>query len=123
MISVNLKRRQLDPTQRAYVAVKIEPMFAEEAKRRMGQAGVPDRDETRGVTNSSHLSNTGRSRDLAAAVVGVGGNIVSLAKAIKRESPETFERVKSGEITVNEARRELRLARVAAQAARLMGQS
>ena len=37
VISVNIKRRQLDASQRACVAVEIEPMFAVEAKKRQGQ--------------------------------------------------------------------------------------
>lgn len=100
VISANLKRRQLDPSQRACVAVEIEPMFADEARvrQRGGQGGVLL------VANSSQA----KSRDQAAAVVGVGGNIVSLAKAIKRDNPEVFERVKAGELTINAARQETR---------------
>ena len=41
VISVNIKRRQLDTSQRACVAVEIEPMFAVEAKNRMLE-GVKD---------------------------------------------------------------------------------
>ena len=48
VISANIKRRQLDASQRACVAVEIEPMFAVEAKKRMdvgrpkkGEANLP----------------------------------------------------------------------------------
>lgn len=101
IISQNLRRRHLDTSQRAALAVEIEPHFAKEAKKRM-LAGVrpdPKADLPQGAE--------GQSRAAAAAVVGVSGRIVSDAKAIKAEAPEVFERVISGEITVNKAKREV----------------
>jgi len=51
-------------------------------------------------------------RSQAAAVVGVSGKLLSDAKAIKRESPEMFARVKAGEMTVTHARRDIQRAAV-----------
>jgi len=46
-----------------------------------------------------------KSRDLAAAIAGSNPHYVSDAKRLKKESPETFEKLKAGEITLPEAKR------------------
>jgi hypothetical protein len=40
--------------------------------------------------------NHGKARDQAADVVGVSGAMVTRAKAIERDDPEAFERIKAG---------------------------
>lgn len=102
VISANLRRRQLDPSQRAAVAVEIEPMFAAEAKKRM-DVGRPKE----GVANLRQV-NQGKASEQAAAVVSVSPRMVQEAKAIKKNNPEAFERIKSGEVTVHEAKKEIR---------------
>lgn len=102
VISANLRRRQLDPSQRAAVAVEIEPMFAKEAKARM-DVGRPKE----GVANLRQV-NQGKASEQAAAVVSVSPRMVQEAKAIKKNNPEAFERIKSGEVTVHEAKKEIR---------------
>lgn len=49
----------------------------------------------------------------ASDVMGVSGRMVAYVKAIKKESPEMFERICRGEISTNAARRELKAAREA----------
>ena len=100
VISVNIKRRQLDASQRACVAVEIEPMFAVEAKKRQGQ-------RTDIVANLPQC-NQAKARDQAAEVVSVSPRMVQYAKEIKTKNPEAFERVKSGEVTVNEVHQEIK---------------
>jgi 16S rRNA G966 N2-methylase RsmD len=102
VISANLRRRQLDPSQRAAVAVEIEPMFAAEAKKRM-DVGRPKE----GVANLRQV-NQGKASEQAAAVVSVSPRMVQEAKAIKKNNPEAFERIKSGTVTVHEAKKEIR---------------
>ena len=102
VISANLRRRQLDPSQRAAVAVEIEPMFAKEAKARM-DVGRPKE----GVAFLRQV-NKGRASEQAAAVVSVSPRMVQEAKAIKKSNPEAFERIKSGAVTVHEAKKEIR---------------
>ena len=103
VISANLRRRQLDPSQRAAVAVEIEPMFAAEAKERKDKGRPKDH-----PVNLPEDKNKGDARDKAASVVGVSGKMVSDAKAIKKNNPEAFERIKSGAVTVHEAKKEIR---------------
>ena len=100
VISVNIKRRQLDASQRACVAVEIEPMFAVEAKKRQGQ-------RTDIVANLPQC-NQAKARDQAAEVVSVSPRMVQYAKEIKAKNPEAFERVKLGEVTVNEVQQEIK---------------
>ena len=105
VISANIKRRQLDASQRACVAVELEPMFAVEAEKKLHLAkgrGV------KGKVNSPYLKPAPQARDLAADVVGVGNQLVTRAKAIKAADPEAFERIKLGSVTVNEVQQEMK---------------
>jgi DNA methylase len=103
VISANLRRRQLDPSQRAAVAVEIEPMFAAEAKARQHKGRPKEL-----VESLPQVKREPPARDQAASVVGVSGKMVSDAKAIKKNNPEAFERIKSGAVTVHEAKKEIR---------------
>jgi DNA modification methylase len=106
VVSWNLKRRHLSPTQKATLGVEIEPLYAAEAEKRLHLA------KGRGVKGEELFpqvkSRDPQSRDQAAAMVGVSGKSVSDAKAIKEKSPELFEKMKTGETTINEAKKELR---------------
>lgn len=106
VISANLRRRQLDPSQRAAVAVEIEPMFAAEAKVR--KLETLKKGDTPVKESLPYRETQGQARDQAASVVGVSGKMVSDAKAIKKNNPEAFERIKSGAVTVHEAKKEIR---------------
>jgi site-specific DNA-methyltransferase (adenine-specific) len=105
IIGANLARRHLDKGQKIALALEIEPHFAEEARKRMAQApGQP-----RGVKASAvEIVPQQKSRDQAAAAVGVSGKLVSMAKAIKEADPERFERVKQGTLSVAKARKEVK---------------
>ena len=46
-----------------------------------------------------------KNRDRAAKIVGVGSRYVSDAETIKKESPDIFDQVKSGEKTLSQAKR------------------
>lgn len=106
VISANLRRRQLDPSQRAAVAVEIEPMFAKEAKERKVLNGGDRKSEVANLRPP--VKNQGKASEQAAAVVSVSPRMVQEAKAIKKSNPEAFERIKSGAVTVHEAKKEIR---------------
>jgi N6-adenosine-specific RNA methylase IME4 len=99
VVSANIKRRQLDPSQRACVAVELEPMFAVEAKKRQGQ-------RTDIVANLRQCN--AKASDQAAEVVSVSPRMVQYAKEIRTKNPLAFDLVKLGEVTVNEAKREIK---------------
>lgn len=103
VISLNMHRRHLTASQKAAVGVEFLPYLEAEAKvRQMGTlkqnadtvpAKLPERDK-------------GDARDKAAELVSVSPRYVSDAKRIKNESPENFEKIKSGEKTIAEVNRE-----------------
>ena len=109
VISVNIKRRQLDASQRACVAVEIMPMLAVEAEKRLHLA------KGRGVKGEANLPQVKRApqaRDQAADVVSISPRMVQYAKEIKAKNPEAFERMKAGSVTVNAVRQETRAVEV-----------
>ena len=103
VVSLNLHRRHLTSSQRAAVALDILPMLEDEARERM----------TSGVNQYSPVeiipppSEQGKARDQAASIVGTNGRYVSDAKVIKEKSPDLFEQVKAGEMTIPQAKREI----------------
>lgn len=99
VLSLNLHRRHLDQSQKATVAVEVEPFLAKEAKNRQGTRT----DLKQHCGNISTKLEVGKSRDKAGEIIGVSGRYVQDAKKIKKESPELFEEVKSGKKTIKEA--------------------
>ena len=104
VVSLNLKRRHLNASQRAACALDIKPMLEEEAnayklsKLKHGNILpvvelIPQREE-------------GKSRDQAGEMFGVSGRYVSEAETIKEKAPDLFDQVKAGEISLTQARRE-----------------
>jgi len=93
VISLNLKRRHLTPSQRSMIGHKAMPLLAAEAKARM-LAG-----KTLGT-----LEPRGKAHNLAGAAVGVSGETVRRAEVVvKRGVPELAEKVRNGEMTVRRA--------------------
>ena len=108
VISANIKRRQLDASQRACVAVEIEPMFVVEAKKKQEEAGKKYGRGQKVEGNFPQPKRAPQARDLAANVVGVDGSMVTRAKAIKAADPEAFERIKAGTVKVSEVHQEMK---------------
>lgn len=102
----NIRRRHLTQSQKATGAVELIPWFEKEAKERMRLS------EGRGKKGSAKVrdlkSATGKSAAKAAKATGVGTRYVEQAKALKEAAPEEFEKVKSGEKTLTQARRVLK---------------
>jgi DNA modification methylase len=98
VISVNVMRRQLNPSQLACVAVELELMFAVEAKKRQSQAGG---DKRALEVNLPQVNRAAQSRDQAATMVGVSGAMIQRAKAIKKADPKAFKQIMADTVTVN----------------------
>lgn len=92
-------RRNLTPSQKAVIALDIAAMLAvrAEKKQRMGKALSADDD---GI----------RANEMAAKAMGIGKTIVAEIKRVAASNPEEIERIRSGEKTVKQAFRELRIA-------------
>jgi len=93
VVSVNVRRRHLNQSQRAALAVEMLPLFEAEAKERMGRSGkpaLPDGEKR-------------QARDDAARAVGAAGRTVQQAKRVKEEDPKAYEEVKAGTKSLYEA--------------------
>ena len=101
-ISKNLHRRHLNPGQLAFVALEVEKVLAVEAKERQrgGQGGV--------LLGANLPQAKGRALEHAAAIFGVSRRTAQEAKKLKAEAPDLAERVRAGDVTISEAKKELR---------------
>jgi len=98
-------RRHKTPSQRAAAAVKLEELYAEEAKKRR-QATQNNKGKD-SVPVKLPEQEKGEARDKAAKDAGASPRYVQDAKKIKEEAPETFEKMKEGEITMAQAKKEV----------------
>jgi len=101
VLSLNLHRRHLTDGQKAVLALDILPLMEAEARERMSEAA------SEGV-EFVPPPEAGKSRDHAAAAVGVNPRYVSDAKRIAREAPELVEKLRAGALTVPAAMRQLK---------------
>lgn len=109
VISANLHRRHLSAGQKAALAYKLKPMYAEAAKKRQREHGgtAPGKPKETLVANSPQVSEHERkSREQAAKAVGSSGRSVSDFEAIKKEAPDLAEKVENNEMTLNAATKE-----------------
>jgi N6-adenosine-specific RNA methylase IME4 len=104
--SLNGARRHLTPGQKAAVAAEMLPALEAEARERNRLAG--ERFGKGSAKLHDPIPETGRSDEQAAALVGVSPRYVSEAKALKQQDPERFEKVKAGDITLQDAKRQLK---------------
>jgi hypothetical protein len=104
VIAKNLKRRHLDPSQRAAVAAEALPLFEAEAKQRQRASGG-DRKSDVAMLPPPILA-PHAARDEASAQFGVSPRYIQDAKRLRLDDPDAFDRVRSGEITLPQAKRE-----------------
>ena len=104
VISQNVLRRHLTPSQRAILALELEKAFAAEPKANGGR-GKTSEPRIVGLTGPGHTraqearSSAGR----AAAALHIGPNLVRDAKRLARDYPDKIKAVRAGKITVGEA--------------------
>ena len=120
IISLNLKRRHLTTSQKAMIAVEALPLCKKDAKDRLVESGKQyGKSHPKGMKIFSYPIDKGLSRDNAGALVGVSGVYVDDAKKIKDTSPELAAKVKKGEKTISQAKREIKRAEVKKKVAEL----
>lgn len=99
VLSLNLHRRQLTPSQRAMIGAKARECYEEQAKERQklssgrGQKGPVTVPDLKGDT-----------RDHVGKTVGVGGSLIDRAtKVIEQGEPELAKAVEEGRLSVSNA--------------------
>ena len=111
VLSLNIKRRSLNPSQRAAVVLDFLPQLEAEARKRQAAtqlAGRKPGGEPIGPAPRTRTETSHRAREEAGALVNVSGATVDRAKRVQREAPEEFARVKAGETTLRAADNALR---------------
>lgn len=108
VVTLNLKRRHLNQSQKAAIAADMLPMLEAEAKKRqIALAG------SRGTAVVDDLSQKidqggGRATEHAATIVGTNRQYVSDFKAIAQKAPDLADRVRNGETNLSQAVRQLK---------------
>jgi ParB-like chromosome segregation protein Spo0J len=96
VVSLNLKRRHLNASQLAFVALDIERVEAELAKKRMLSGKKLDPVQQIGQ---------GRSAKRAAKTIGVNHQYVSDAKRISKKNSDVADMVRAGKINLGEGKK------------------
>jgi N6-adenosine-specific RNA methylase IME4 len=112
VLSMNLHRRHLTPSQKAALAVKIEPLMAEEARKRQatstGGAHPQLTDKCRDAGRRLQRGRHGREATAQAGqALGVSGRHINRAKKLEKQDPVLFAEVLNGHRTLGEANRKL----------------
>ena len=94
IISWNLKRRHLTPAQRAALGAELLPELEKIGKEKQKQAGKEKQKSEKSF----------RATEEAAKMTGSTKDAVSTAKKIKKESPETFNEMKTGKKSITKAK-------------------
>lgn len=100
VVSLNIHRRHLTASQRAAIALDVLPMLEEEARARQGAQS-----HFAHVVEIIPQDDRGKARDQAAAMFQTNGRYVQEAKNIQRADPGLFEAIRSGEMTIPEAKK------------------
>lgn len=100
VIGLNVLRRHMSTGQKSFAALEFLPYEEDEAEKRMLAGKAP-------CGGSATGSGTGKARDIVAAKFGIGGRRVSEAKSLVADAPDLAAQVRSGNMALDKAVREL----------------
>lgn len=103
VISLNIKRRDLTSTAKAIAAYKALPLYEREAEKRHGNRYTILEGE------KNFPDKKGKSTDFAAKQFGTNMQYVKYVKALAEDSPEIYQRMVDGELTIQEAKKAAKL--------------
>ena len=109
-VSLNDKRRHMGKSALAAIGAELEPHFAKDAEKRYKDTvGRPKKSDQKidQISISPKPIREPQAVEVAAKAVGTNRQYVSDAKKIKIEAPDIFEKLKSGKITIQDAKREV----------------
>jgi len=111
IVSENLHRRHLTAGQLANIALDLIPQF-EEAARKRKEEGQQKGLEMIALNTSSGIKDTdkedGRVVAKVAEMVGVAASTVQKAQVVAKENPELMDKVKTGEVKLGTAYKQVR---------------
>jgi DNA modification methylase len=125
VVSLNLHRRHLTASQKATVAVDMLPLLEAEARERQGRRSdlavpqINSLDLPQISAESPGVVDRGEAREKAAKIAGTNRQYVSDAKNLKVQAPNLYEQVRRGDLTIPEAKKEIRLLERAKENAQL----
>lgn len=100
-ISANLFRRHLTSSQRAVVAYDLLPLLEQEAKQRQRLSKGRGK---KGAQPCATFTGNGKASEVAARVTRTNARYVEIVKAINVAAPELVDRIRTGKLTVPEAK-------------------
>lgn len=104
VVSLNLHRRHLTPSQLAMIGQRVRKMYDDAAKERQSASGGPKKSKEKAVPVSLPEPVKGDARDLAGKAVGVSGSLIDrAAKVIEKGVPELIAAVDEGRMSVSSA--------------------
>ena len=96
-VSLNIKRRHLNPSQLAMLGAALMPLLQAEATERKGKAAAGE--------DMAKLPYLGTSRDQAAKMVGLkAARYIDYAVTITEDAPELVDAVRAGDMPIGQAR-------------------
>jgi len=102
VVSMNLHRRHLTSGQRAAISLDVLPMLEEEARERQETTRFGS-----GIVSTTD-SEGGKARDQAAVLFQTNPRYVQDAKQLQDQAPDLLDKVRAGEQTIPQAKRELK---------------